>query len=157
MALMARRGKGRVSGVSYEGAAGVRLLAANFQKMPAELRRELRPKLRQAAEPIRADAQGRASWSSRIPGSIKISTSFSKGIGGGVFLRANAAVAPHARPYENMGEPGTFRHPVFGNRSVWVPQRARPFLIPAVRAGRDRIIGAVEEAINDAAGSAGFN
>lgn len=155
--MAVRAGKGRIGGVAYEGSAGVRLLARNLEGIPKDVRKELRPRLRRAVEPIRAAAQSNASWSSRIPASIKISTSFSGSVSGGVFLRAAAAVAPHARPFENQGKPGTFRHPVFGNREVWVPQRARPFLFPAVRAGRDRVIGAVEDAINDAAASAGFN
>lgn len=74
----------------------------------------------------------------------------------GVFLRVNAARAPHARPYEGMTGRNPFRHPVFGDRSVWVAERTRPFLVPAVQETRPEVMGAAVDAIRDAARAGGF-
>lgn len=118
-------------------------LIADLGAMPADLRRELRPAMRRAAQPILTDAKQRASWSSRIPGAIKIGTSFTARKPG-VRLVVNSSKAPHARPYEfGSGRNRNLRHPVFGNREVWVEQSTRPFFFPAVRAGQ---AGAVREA-----------
>lgn len=59
-----------------------------------------------------------------------------------------------AKAFENNGDAGTFRHPVFGNRDVWVDQDAHPFLGPSLVAGGDGVMtdvaNAVEKAINGA-------
>lgn len=137
------------------GAVEARLIAQRLARVPDELRKSMRPALRSAVQPIVADAKARASWSSRIPKSITSSVSFSQSKPG-VTIRASARVAPHARPYEGITRSGTFRHPVFGNRDVWVTQSARPFLFPAIRAGRDRVIGTVEDAVADTLRRHGF-
>ena len=114
----------------------------------------LRKGLRKAAEPIKQQVQGNASWSSRIPGAVSIGTAFSAKRTG-VFLRVNAKKAPHARPLENNGQAGTFRHPVFG-RNVWVAQRARPFFFPETLRHMPEVEKAAAEAIDEAAKAAGF-
>lgn len=133
-----------------------RKLVADLRAIPVELRRELRRELRAAGAPIVADAKSRAAWSSRIPGAIGLRTSAS-GRGLAATIRVRAARAPHARPIENQGRHGTFRHPVFGNRDRWVPQRARPFLDPAARAGFSRFVQATGKAVETAARRHGFN
>lgn len=90
----------------------IRKLVRDFKKLPPALRKELRPALRKGAQPVLAEARRRASWSSRIPRATRITTSFTKRRGG-VSIVVNSKKAPHGRPYENLGEPGTFRHPVF--------------------------------------------
>jgi hypothetical protein len=129
-------------------------LIADLGKIPPELRRHLRPAMRKAARPILADAKRRASWSSRIPGAISIRTSMSQR-NPGVRLVVDAAKAPHARPFEGT-RGGQFRHPVWGNREVWVSQRARPFFFPAVYAHRDDVAREANSAVLAAARSAGF-
>ncbi|MGH3097896.1 MAG: HK97 gp10 family phage protein [Streptosporangiales bacterium] len=137
------------------GRGEVAELVRDLDDIPPELRRLLRPKLRAAAQPIVARARRKASWSTRIPSAIKVQTSFS-GRHPGVFIRVDATKAPHARPFENLGKPGTFRHPVFGDREVWVNQKARPFLFPAVEAAGPHVREVVSDAISDAARLHGF-
>lgn len=131
-------------------------LIADLEKMPAELRTQLRPALRRAAEPILQDARGRASWSSRIPGAISIKTSFTAR-NPGVRLVVNSNVAPHARPYEfGSGRNRNLRHPVFGHRDRWVEQRTRPFFFPAVQAGAEGVMRETSAAVLAAARASGF-
>lgn len=92
------------------------------------LRRDLTKGLREAAQPVARQAKQNASWSRRIPGAVKVGVLTGQR-SAGVVVRVDRKKAPHARPYENAGEQGTFRHPVFGS-DRWVAQRARPFLAP---------------------------
>lgn len=138
------------------GAVEARLIAQRLARVPNELRKSMRPALRKAAQPIVAQAKANASWSTRIPGSIRLATSFSAS-NPGVIIRASARIAPHARPYEGASGRGqSFRHPVFGNREKWVSQPKRPFLFPAVRAGARGVAGEIEHAIDDTLRRAGF-
>jgi hypothetical protein len=114
----------------------------------------LRRRLKAAADPIRAQVRANASWSRRIPGAVSIGTKFTKR-STGVFIKVNSKRAPHARPLENNGQPGTFRHPVFG-RDVWVVQRARPFFFADTARHMPQVEQAAIEAINDAARAVGF-
>lgn len=134
----------------------IKRLVADLGKVPVELRRELRPAVRRAAQPVLEEARRRASWSSRIPGATKISARFS-GRRAGVSIVVSAAQAPHGRPYEHMGAPGTFRHPVFGNRDRWVPQSARPFLFPAARAKAEAAANEIDRAVVEVLRRTGFN
>lgn len=56
--------------------------------------------------------------------------------------------------FEHNGDAGTFRHPVYGNRDVWVDQEAHPFLGPSLIAGGNAVMtdvaNAVERAIDAA-------
>ncbi len=61
------------------------------------------------------------------------------------------AKAPHSRMHEFGG-----RHPVFGNRNVWVYQAARPYVLPAVEAGRESFFKAADAALAEAVRKAGF-
>lgn len=113
------------------GTEELRALIRDLGKMPKELRAELRPMLRESAQKPLQEAKQRASWSSTIPAATKLSISFSAKRAG-VTIRTSRIKAQHARPYENQGRFGTFRHRVFGH-NVWVNQQARPFLWPAAK------------------------
>ena len=128
-------------------------LAADFNRLPSKLRKELQPAFRRAGTAIVADAKSRASWSSRIPGAIRIDSSFTSR-NPGVRIVVDASKAPHARAIEGNGRT-MFRHRVYG-RNVWVPQQTRPFLFPAVRAGQERVLSESNVAVLAAARSAGF-
>lgn len=133
-----------------------RRLVADLRGIPPELRKQLRPRIRAAVQPVHADAQRRASaWSERIPGAITVSSRFS-GRNAGVTLRVNSKRAPHGRTYEGITGAGQFRHPVFGNRDRWVSQRTKPFLYPAVRAAGPAIEKAVAGAVDSTVRRAGF-
>ncbi len=119
-----------------------------------ELKQRLRPAMRTAGEIVRRDMRRRASYSSRIPGAIAMTTSFSAKKGG-VTFRVNAKRAPHARVFErgNLGgRHSTFRHPVFArseNRSdwTWATQKTRPFFFPALVAGRSEFKKQITDAV----------
>lgn len=138
-------------------AGSLRSLIADLGKLPPEVVKELRPRLRRAGEVVKRDAQAQASWSSRIPRAMRLTTRFASAKSAGVFITVNEAQAPHARPYEGIGTRGTtFRHPVFGDRDVWVAQAQRPFLLPAVQRNREAVVKASGEAVDAAARRFGF-
>ncbi|WP_327047290.1 HK97 gp10 family phage protein [Microbispora sp. NBC_01189] len=126
-----------------------------FGPIPAEIRGELRPALQRVAEPVLAQAKTNASWSSRIPGAIQISTSFARR-SAGVALTVSGKAAPHARPFENLGRRGNFRHPVFGDRERWVSQGARPFLFPAVAGADEELVRETGRVVEQVARRHGF-
>lgn len=130
-------------------------VARAFGQIPKELQRSLRPALADAGNGVLRDAAIRASaWSVRIPHAIELRVSFASRRPG-VYLRVNQKIAPHARPFEGiLGN--TFRHPVYGGDSAWVVQRARPYLLPAARAGGASVRAAVANAVNLAQRAAGF-
>ncbi|MBB2914857.1 hypothetical protein FHS43_006169 [Streptosporangium becharense] len=137
------------------GADDLRGLIRDLGKLPDAVRKELRPALRRAGTRARTRAQGNASWSRRIPRAIRLQVSFAKRRPG-VALSVNKNLAPHARPLENLGKPGSFRHPMFGDRKRWVTQRARPFFFPAAAAEWQQIDRDVAAAVDAAARRHGF-
>lgn len=130
-------------------AGEIQKLVADLRNVPKELRSQLRPAVQKAAREVLTEARSRASWSSRIPGAMRIAVRFT-GRMAGASVVVRAARAPHARPYEHLGDPGRFRHPVFGDRDAWVTQAARPFLFPAARATRDRVAAEIDQAVEQA-------
>ena len=64
-----------------------------------------------------------------------------------VSVTAGGKRAPEAVVLEHGGVEGTFRHPVFGNRDVWVSQKARPFLAPAFKEGEELAVAAADRAL----------
>lgn len=122
-------------------------LAKAFGGVPANLRRELRPKLRAGGEPILRDMRARAGYSSRIPQAISMTVSFAQS-GGGLRFRVDARRAPHARPLEGANSRGGFfRHPLWGDREHWVSQPTRPFFFPALPAGREQLKRNIGDAV----------
>jgi hypothetical protein len=119
---------------------GKRLRAAD----PA-LAKTLRLRLRALGQVVADEAKEQADFSTRIPGSIRVRVS-----GFSVKIVANAdGTAPDAAPLEHNGVAGKFRHPVFGDRSVWVEQDARPFLAPALESKADLVEVAATSIIDD--------
>lgn len=136
------------------GTQQLRDLIADLGKMPADMRAEMRPELRRSAEQPMERAKQNASWSSRIPGSISVSVSFSKKTAG-VSLRSSRRKASHGRVYENMGKPGQFRTRVFGH-DWWVSRRARPFLWPAAEGWFETVDENIGNAVDIVARRHGF-
>lgn len=127
-------------------------LGANLRKFAPEVEKQLKVDIRAAGEIVAEEARLVSGWySSRIPGSIR--SSFR---GMSAVVSAGGAKAPHAVPFEHDGVPGSFRHPVFGHREVWVDQRAHPFLSPALEATQERAFAQVLVGIEKAMRSAGF-
>lgn len=131
-------------------------IARDMRRLPEETRKAVRPALRKAGELIAREAKVNASWSSRIPATIRVETSF-RSNREGVTVRAGGPSTPHARPYEGISSRGsTFRHPVYG-RDWWVTQASRPFLVPAAESAQRAATAAVSETLDDAAQSIGFH
>jgi hypothetical protein len=133
-------------------------LQRDLGEIPKELRRRLRPALREAGEDLAGQARSNASWSSKIPSATKVRVSFAKRRPG-VSVGVDKKLAPNARPFEHGGEPGSFRHPVYpvpGRRVAWVSQVARPFLAPAAEAKEDQAVGKIADAVDRTTREAGF-
>jgi hypothetical protein len=131
----------------------LRILIRDLGEIPPAVQKTMRPAVLKSARPVLARMKANASWSTRIPGAISMTASSTFP---GVTFRVSAAKAPHARPIEHDGEPGTFRHPVYGNREVWRPQAARPFFYRAVEAMSEQVANAIGDAVTDAARQHGF-
>lgn len=139
------RPRSRRGGTFVDGIDSLDLLVSELRKVPKEAKRTVRKAVLDATSGMRADMARRAGWSSRIPGAIGVRASFARG---SVEIRVNHRAAPHARPYEGIGTRGsTFRHPVYGNRDVWVDEQTRPFFFPTVDDHRKKVISAVEKAV----------
>ena len=123
----------------------VNRLSRDLRRAAPEAAAVARARIRAAAAVVAADAKERASFSTRIPGSIKV-----RGSALGVKIVAGGSSAPDAAPLENHGRDGMFRHPVFGNREKWVEQQARPFLAPALDAHREMVADEIEAAVYEA-------
>lgn len=125
----------------------------DLRQIPAKVRQQMRPTLVKAAEPMLRDAKRNASWSSRIPGAIRLAVTKK-----GVTIVVSASKAPHARAYEGISSDrtGNFRHPVHGHEDRWVTQRQRPFLMPAVNAHKDDVEPAIRQMVQDVAREHGF-
>lgn len=130
-------------------------IARDMRKLPPEARKAARPKLRAAGQIIQTKAQANASWSSRIPASVKVVTSFRQNRES-VTVRAGGKNTPHARAYEGLTTRGdSFRHPVHGN-DWWVTQATRPFLIPAAESSAAEVDTKVRAVLDEAASAVGF-
>lgn len=127
--------------------------AVQLRDVPKEIQKDLRRNILDAADVIVQRARSNASWSSRIPNAISARVRF--GTGSAVRIVVDSRQAPHARPYEGIGQRGeTFRHPLFG-KDIWVEQQRRPFLVPAIRQHEDDVVKGVQDAINSAFSSLG--
>jgi hypothetical protein len=132
------------------------IIARDIRNLTPETQKAVRPKLRKAGQLVADDAKQRASWSSRIPGTVRVRTSVRANRENVKVLAGNAS-APHARPYEGLSSQGnTFRHPVYG-RDTWVSQATRPFLFPAAAANEVQAGELISSALTDAAIALGFS
>jgi hypothetical protein len=117
--------------------ASFKHLARDIRRAAPGLSAELKRRLRAAGAGIVAQAKARASYSTRIPGSIK---SGARGLT--VVIQAGGSRAPNAVPIENKGR-GFVRHPVFvpraelpGPAGSWTDANSHPaFLAPAFKEG----------------------
>lgn len=133
--------------VAIEGRDQVLQLRRDLLKIPTNLRKEIRPALREAAENVKRGAQGNSHWSSRIPAAMRIRVSFAQNRPG-VFIVVDKGKAPHARPYEGIIV-GSFRHPVFGDRDVWVTQQTRPYLVPALESNEGETFTLIRSTVDE--------
>lgn len=139
------------------------VIAADMRALPEAARKAVRPKLRTAGRLVVGDAASRAGWSSRIPGTVRMTTSF-RANREGVTITAGNRTTPHARAYEDVLQRGKFRHPVHADAKnktrkgwIWVTQTTRPFLFPAALANQAAATAAVQAALTEAAAELGFS
>jgi len=130
----------------------LRHLASDIRKLSPEVSREFNRELRGIGDLVADAARKRASsfqrvgmGTDRIEQSIKVRRS-------GMSLRviAGGDGAPEAAPIDHGGNPGSFRHPVFGNQDVWVGQVAHPFMEPALEDVSDELEGRMVAAVDRA-------
>lgn len=115
----------------------------------------VRGALRDSAELVKAEAADRASYSSRIPGSLKAratSVNFKVSAGG--------EAAPNAAPIENKGR-GNVRHPTYSPRPNvpekvgWTEFKSHPaFLSPALEAKQEEIVELIADRLAAAVSAA---
>lgn len=131
-------------------------LARDLKSMGGKVSRYLNREYKGAADPVARAAASNASWSTQIPGAIKVRASRSR-----VFPGADIVVSGtrHGRLYEGLtkGGRGRFRHKTFGRGGTgWVSQRTRPFIRPAVRSGIEGFAKATDNAVIAVAKEHGF-
>lgn len=135
--------------------ADLHQLYVDLKNVEGNLRVELRHAMSALAAPLVSAVKQEASWSSRIPGAVRPKTSFAAK-SAGLSVSVNSKTAPEARPLEHKGQGGNFRHPVFGDRTTWVAQPARPFFWAAVKS-QDRVTDqAMTDVMDAVARKAGF-
>jgi hypothetical protein len=123
-------------------------LARDLRKASPEAWKAYRVAVRAAAQIVAEDAKSRASFSHRIPGSIKVRVTS----GGNVKVVAGGDAAPDAAPIENKGK-GFVRHPTFGRTGPgdWTSKNSHPaYLAPAFDAHKEAVMDAIERAVGDA-------
>lgn len=133
-----------------KGTAELRRFIRDFDKFPADLRKEMRPMLREAGMRALVKAKANSQWSTRIPSSLRLAISFTKR-SAGVTLTSSRIKAPHGRAYAHMGKPGFFRAPTGNPPEPWVRHKARPWFFSAsdevLAKDIDRKIGAVVDSV----------
>lgn len=121
-------------------------LMRGMRQLPAHTRKEIRGEFRIIGDKVAKAAQQNARWSKRIPPAIATSVTTKA-----VAVVARRARAPHVGIFEYGG-----RHPVFGNRDVWVEQKPRPYLRPAVAAVAPLVVPEMNAAMDRAIKKAGL-
>jgi hypothetical protein len=117
-------------------------LFRTLRAMDGDFQIALRRAVKSGAQNMVSAVKAEAAWSSRIPKSVKVKSSFAAK-GASVSVYVDPKVAPEAAPLNNGGSGGRFRHPVFADVKnevrrgwTWVDQNARPFFdVPTQREG----------------------
>lgn len=131
-------------------------IGKELRSIAPEIHKAMRVEMKDVADVIASRAREHASWSRRIPGTIK-----GRVLGNGTTVAVSAgggkgSAAPHAKPIEHAGQSGKFRHPVHADPALsrsewtWVDQEARPFLHPALFDELPEAARRIEEALTAA-------
>jgi hypothetical protein len=130
----------------YLDTSGLTKLARDLRALGPAQDRAVRLGIRHVVNKVRDAARSNASFSTRIPGSVKSHVSV-RGLSGSV--SAGGSAAPDAAPIENRGK-GHVRHPIFGDKTKWTDKNSHSaFLAPAVRANAERLILELSDLFND--------
>jgi hypothetical protein len=126
-----------------------RIEVANYRELQTKLKladpalqRQFNKQMRVLSREVVAEARTAASWSTKIPPAITANAGIK---GAGVRVSAKTPIA-----VLNERRKGRWRHPVFGNKKVWVEQKARPSVRPTVEANRLRLRILAEKAAREA-------
>lgn len=137
-------------------------IAADMRALTPAARKAVRPRLRAAGGLVVNQAKINFAWSTRIPPTVRMRTSF-RAEREGVTVTAGDKTTPHARPYEGFSGYAKFRHPVFADRTnktskgwTWVTQVTRPSLFPAAKQTEAETTAQVFAALDDASKEIGF-
>ena len=127
------------------------------KKFAGALRKNIRAAVTAAGADLVSAIKSEASWSKNIPGAVGMKVKFNTK-SSAVTVSVNRTKAPEAKPLElgSRNNPGYIRHPVFGRRDLWVSQRTRPFMAPAIRAQGPGIDLAMQTAIDQTVEESGF-
>lgn len=138
-----------------KGGEEIRRFVRRFDKFPPDVRKDLRIKLKGVGNKALFSVRLQASWSTRIPRATSLKIAINKK-NPGLAIEVNRNKAPHARPYENDNKDGTFRAPLFGDRSRWYSHPARPFLVRGARPWFETTDKEIKEVVDLVAKQVGF-
>lgn len=133
-------------------AEGLKEAQRALMAVSKEASKELLTDMKRLMDPIVLEARSNASWSSQIPRTVKPMQRVTK-TKVSVGVKAGGMGVDYAGLYE-FGNKGArraqskFRHPVFGNKDVWVDQPTRPFLMPAVHSHLRDVMPQLESCVN---------
>lgn len=129
--------------------ADFKVFARHLRAASPVLRAELLVNMRAVGGVVASEAKSLVAGASvTVPDSIKVRIS-----GVNVAVQAGGPGVPMGGLLElgNVGGSGSsFRHPVFGNKDVWVTQPTHPYLAPALQAKTDAVIAGVLDALDRA-------
>ena len=128
----------------------LRDLAMAVKAADPELAKSLRAELKKAGNVVASQARMNAPTKT-IPNTIKVRT-----YGFNVSVVAGGGNTP-AAAFEHGGVPGSFRHPLFGNRDHWYSQAAQPFLFPAFEARQPQLVSGIIGALDLVFENLGFH
>jgi hypothetical protein len=134
------------------------------RKAATAVRKRVRSGISAAGADVAAAVKADSAWSHRIPGTVRVVTSFSAK-SAGVTITAGGVKAPHARPLDSGNRSGGTinRHPVFARKTktsdtwTWVNQPTRPFFQAAVTAQTPAINRRMQAVLDDVASDLGFH
>lgn len=134
-------------------AVTVRMDARSISRAATQVRRAspiawkaCRVALLEVGNSVAADIKQAASFSDRIPDSVKVRVTG----GGNIKIIVGGDEAPDAVPIENAGK-GFVRHPEFGHRNRWTAKNSRPaYILPAYARRQEWALERMERAYWDA-------
>lgn len=161
-------GSGRLTVHSRGGHEVARLSRALRDQGQAGVARHMKKRIKDAAGPVAEHARAaarrlpdRSQAERRAGGSLRRQMAQAVEVrqtAKGVRIFVNAKRMPaDARAMAHAFEKGSIRHPVFGNRQVWVSQRTGgPWFAPAIRARHPEFVRAVSQIIDDVKSETGL-
>lgn len=139
-----------IEGASKLLAVSVQLKAVGDKGLQASMRR----RLRQAAAPVVEEVKvAAAEHSVRIPKTIVLSMRYTGRLAGAYIIAKRNKMPTGHEPLPGLFENGDFRHPVFGDKQVWVSQKGYPFMFPTVMKAAPALRAEMERIIEDIAGA----